>query len=334
LRGDVGPERLQYSFGEPDQNSTAPILLTIKEIHMKSMTSRRGQRGFSMTEMAVALSVAGLLTGGVLKSVELMEQARLLHSGSLLEATAAGHQLFLDKYQYLPGDVPGATQLIAASLVNGNGDNILTVTGDDGANDGFTGEAYNYWAHLSAAGMGPGARGETAADMATTAAATGLQSVVDGSQYPLFPLGGYMQVISGKTARAISAPGAIARTITSIDAGTASNTPQIQLNEMYYRIGTSPASQTAATAGVLSFADKANRLTSVNQMDLYRMDLKFDDGKPSSGRLMTTSTDCIGTDTSANQYLPGANAATKSASCLALYRAASTGGSPNIVAIP
>ncbi|WP_372827692.1 type II secretion system protein [Polaromonas sp.] len=289
------------------------------------------QRGFSLTEMAVALSVAGLLTGGVLKGVELMEQARLLKSGALLEATSTGHQLFLDKYQYMPGDLPGATQLIAASLVNGNGDNILTVTGDDKDNDGWTGEAYNYWAHLSAAGLGPGARGETAADMATAAAAAGLQSMVDGSQYPMFPLGGYMQVISGATARKIPETGGVPRTITSIATGTASAWPQMQLNEVYYRIGTSPASQTATTAGVLSFAASNNALTAVNQIDLYRMDLKFDDGKPSSGRLMTTSADCIGADTSANQYMPGTIGVGVSTSCLALYRAASTGGSPNIV---
>lgn len=294
------------------------------------MTRHQRQKGYSLIEAAVMLAVSGLLVGGVLKGVEMMEQARLLKSGKLLEDTAIGHQMFVDKYQFLPGDLPGAKQLVAGSLINGNGDNILTVTGDSKTNDGFTGEAYNYFAHLSAAGMGPGARGQTAVDMAASAAATAIQSAVDGSHFPLFPLGGYLQVISGKTARS-EHEAAVAGRVTSVGADTDSNHPQIQLNELYYRIGVSAESTgTLAAGGVLAFADKANVGTAVNQVDLYRMDLKFDDGKPSSGRLMTTTTDCIGTDTSADQYLPGTNAATKSTSCLVLYRAANTGGSPNI----
>lgn len=290
------------------------------------MTRHQRQKGYSLIEAAVMLAVSGLLVGGVLKGVEMMEQARLLKSGKLLEDTAIGHQMFVDKYQFLPGDLPGAKQLVAGSLVNGNGDNILTVTGDLKTNDGFTGEAYNYFAHLSAAGMGPGARGQTAVDMAASAAATAIQSAVDGSHFPLFPLGGHLQVISGATARS-EHEGAVAR-ITSVHANTASAHPQIQLNELYYRIGVTE--DATATNGVLGYAGAENTGTAVNQVDLYRMDLKFDDGKPSSGRLMTTTTDCIGTDTSADQYLPGTNAATKSTSCLVLYRAANTGGSPNI----
>lgn len=294
----------------------------------KAAPGYQRQAGFSLTEVAVALSVSGLLVGGVLKSVDMMEQARILKAGALLENTATGHQLFLDQFQYMPGDLGGATQLIAASLVNGNADNILTVTGDDGDNDGFTGESYHYWAHLAAAGMGPGARGETAANMAAATSDVAIQSVVDGSQYPMFPLGGYMQVVSGISARNNSTAGTAGRTITSTDpAASDSTAPQIKVNDLFYRIGV-----TAADPQVLSFAAALNNTTAVNQYDLYRMDLKFDDGKPSSGRLMTTTGDCIGTDTSANQYLPGTSAAGNSTSCIVLYRAATTGGSPNLVA--
>jgi len=294
----------------------------------RSTGGRKGQAGFSLTEVAVALSVAGLMVGGVLKSVELMEQGRMLKSGTLLEQTATGHQLFMDKYQYMPGDLPGAAELIAEGAVNGNGDNILSVTGDTQASDGYTGEAYQYWSHLAAAGMGPGSNGYIKADVSTgLTSATSTESIIEGTHFPTFPSGGFMQVISGKSAR-LNKDTSV-RGSTSALGDTASEFPQIRLNELYYRVGrhVTTATQPLSTSAAL------NNAPAITAVDVARMDLKFDDGRPSSGRMMTTTTSCLssGTTLADQNYNYNNTTAAGSSACVLLYRAANSGGSTALV---
>src|SRR5690606_22964586 len=89
---------------------------------------RRGQRGFTLTEMALVLVIVGLLIGGVLKGQELIESARIRAAASQLDQVRAATTAFQDKYQSLPGDFAAATTRIAASLTDGNGNGLVGVT--------------------------------------------------------------------------------------------------------------------------------------------------------------------------------------------------------------
>jgi len=104
--------------------------------------------GFSLVELAIGLVIIGLLVGGVLKGVELIESARLKSTLSQINEFRVAVSTFMDRYDALPGDYHEASQHIKAGLKNGNNSGTI-----DGQGLARGSQALQFWAHLSEANL-------------------------------------------------------------------------------------------------------------------------------------------------------------------------------------
>ena len=120
--------------------------------------------GFSLLELSIVLVIIGLLASGVMVGQSLVRGAELRSvmndHNKILSATNA----FKLKYNALPGDMRNATAFwgkdnaacstdtgtaTVGGTCNGNGNNILAAP----AGGSSTGEMFQFWKHLSLAGV-------------------------------------------------------------------------------------------------------------------------------------------------------------------------------------
>jgi len=113
---------------------------------MPKRVSQTANEGFSLVELAVALVIIGLLVGGVLKGLDLIESARLKSVLSQINEYRVAVSAFLDRYDALPGDYSDASTYIHKDLKNG--DNSGIIEGEGLAADS---QALAFWSHLAAA---------------------------------------------------------------------------------------------------------------------------------------------------------------------------------------
>ena len=121
-------------------------------------------KGFTLVELAIVMTIIGLLIGGVLKGQQLMTNARIssqIKQFQQIEAAAIG---FRDAYAYLPGDIPNALQRVrncnaSNFCTNGDGNNIIGVitSSFNPTQAGLTSlpqvETSMFWKHLALADM-------------------------------------------------------------------------------------------------------------------------------------------------------------------------------------
>lgn len=109
------------------------------------------QRGFTMVELAISLTVIGLLLVAVLKGQEIIVNTRANSLIRQLKNYDAGVAVFMDSYGFLPGDLRNPADLLSGCNTQlcsrvGNGDgkvqNVSTFF-----------ETYNFFTHLSRAGV-------------------------------------------------------------------------------------------------------------------------------------------------------------------------------------
>lgn len=89
------------------------------------------QKGFTLVELAIVMTIIGLLIGGILKGQELMENARVTATISQVKSYEAAVTTFRDSYAAVPGDMVAADQRVpgcagvscqhTAALGGGNG---------------------------------------------------------------------------------------------------------------------------------------------------------------------------------------------------------------------
>jgi len=114
---------------------------------------RRGQRGFTLVEIAMVLVFIGLLLGGILKGQEMVTQAKIKSLIADFSGISAAYSAYQDRYRAVPGDDPNAA-LRWAGATAGNGDG--QVAGKYNSQNAAD-ESRLWWAHLRRAGFVAGA---------------------------------------------------------------------------------------------------------------------------------------------------------------------------------
>ncbi len=71
---------------------------------MKMFKEMRGQKGFSLIELAIALVIIGIITGAVLKGQDLLESARIRSFDSSVREWETAVWTYLDRKGQFPGD--------------------------------------------------------------------------------------------------------------------------------------------------------------------------------------------------------------------------------------
>ncbi|GAB6033911.1 prepilin-type N-terminal cleavage/methylation domain-containing protein [Galenea microaerophila] len=102
------------------------------------------QKGFTLVEIAIVLVIIGLLLGGVLKGQELIKSAKVKSEMQQIDGITAAINTYQDRFGYLPGDDPGASNRLGTDPNHdGNG---------NGTFSNAEGNQY-IWEHMAAAGL-------------------------------------------------------------------------------------------------------------------------------------------------------------------------------------
>lgn len=143
------------------------------------MRNGKNNKAFTLVELAIVITIIGLLIGGVLKGQELLENARLTAAVNQIKAAQAGAITFKDIYKALPGEIVNPANFIQNCTtvpcnISGNGDGRI---GQAGTAQQTYAEHHNFWIHMERAGV-----------MTGFTQGTGYNGWA--ISYPSFPLGG------------------------------------------------------------------------------------------------------------------------------------------------
>ena len=94
------------------------------------MKTAHPNAGFTLVELAIVMTVIGLLIGGVLKGQEMMRNAQMTATVKRVQSFQAALSTFEDIYKALPGDFIAAQSRLpnctaANHCYNGNGNYVL-----------------------------------------------------------------------------------------------------------------------------------------------------------------------------------------------------------------
>lgn len=167
----------------------------------------RRHKGFTLVELAIVMTIIGLLVGGILKGQEMVANARVNATVSQIQAYRAALIAFRDAYSALPGDMPNANSRIPNCNIGCNtvisgwgraGDGAIGIGDWNGSPQTFGGvtqgpvigpdvgfETLNFWTHLLMAGLIGGVTED------------GIRAAIPfefGLTNPASPLGGGFQV--------------------------------------------------------------------------------------------------------------------------------------------
>ena len=231
------------------------------------MTKLNKQKGFTLVELAIVMTIIGLLIGGILKGQELMENARVTATIAQVKSYEAAATTFRDSFSALPGDMANAQQRIpncgvaacnpvgvtagdsivgtAAAAVNlGRADGTA---GTGGLFADVRGETVLFWLHMLKADLIAGV---------SDAAITG-GNAAWGESHPSGKIGGGFRVANGDGTLPIGSPAAA---------------------------GTGPAGTLLILAGSPTVALNANPgVQALVPAKAAQIDRKMDDGKSQTG---------------------------------------------------
>lgn len=142
-------------------------------------------KGFTLVELAIVMTIIGLLIGGVLKGQEMINNARVTATIAQIKSYQAAMETFRDRFDNRPGDFPRATTRLpgcttATYCLNGDGNGRVGLVGQAiSAIVSTQSETVQVWKHLALADLISGV--SPAADW---------QSPVWGKSHPAAPIAG------------------------------------------------------------------------------------------------------------------------------------------------
>ena len=231
---------------------------------------RKYQAGFSLVELSIVLVILGLVIGGVLTGKSLIRAAELRGVTTDYQRFVAATQIFNEKYQALPGDITNATEFwgTAAACPGTHLQPSTDARTCNGNGNGMvfgetpsSNESYRFWQHLANAGL------------------------ISGTY-------------SGVTGGAVNANTSIA-----------ANSPSGKASNQLWFVWHWPTVASIAGQGWFQ-RDYGNRLSVGsafpnaepwgvgNPAEMLGIDIKLDDGKPATGKVMVHPADC--TDATSN----------------------------------
>lgn len=211
--------------------------------------NRKGEKGFTLVELAIVMIVIGLLLGGVLQGQELIQNAQISNLSAQMRGFQTAHTAFLDRYGQAPGDLENAGARIpgcaapCTSIAATDNDGSLNIA--VGAQNTIADEGAQYFLHLFRAGF--------IGDMNGTASGP---PPTFGNELPTSTIGGGFQ------AGSLGGPVAAAAVTGFVGAN---------MRQGFYIVHNGTNVPVAASTGVLN----ANQAGAV--------DRKLDDGNPIDG---------------------------------------------------
>lgn len=121
----------------------------------------QNQRGFTLIEMSLVILIIGLIVGGFFSATTLVRQYQLRATLKQMREFQTAHMTFRLKYNYLPGDIPNATNFFGTNpdcsggtagdgTCNGNGNDKIELIGPLQVPPR---EQFYAWNHLALAGL-------------------------------------------------------------------------------------------------------------------------------------------------------------------------------------
>jgi prepilin-type N-terminal cleavage/methylation domain-containing protein len=160
----------------------------------RSTMTDSSRQGFTLVELSIVLVIIGLLLGGVLIGRDMIRQSQLRSVTADVEGYFAATQMFMDKYNCIPGDCSNA-ETYWTDAADGNGDGRL---GSSAA--GVAGENFGAWQQLALAGFIKGKYTGIAGDGGANNALVGVNvpaSKISSGGYTWY----YYGMMSGDAAR-------------------------------------------------------------------------------------------------------------------------------------
>lgn len=250
------------------------------------------KQGFSLVELSIVLVILGLLTGGILSGQSLIRASELRALSTEYQRYITAVHSFRDRYFQLPGDMNnaqsfwGIAHATPGTCVTTASTTPLTCNGNGNQQvflSSGSNEVYRFWQHLSNAGL--------------------IEGSFDGITHG-----------------------------TTETSSTAANSPNSRINSalwyVEYWTGTIAGNSylfDGQYGHILTVgAASANNIPGgkiLRPDELWNMDVKFDDGKPATGKLVSNGLLASCTTTSSSSALTADYLLSgTSASCNAMFR--------------
>lgn len=268
------------------------------------MKSIHTQKGFTLVELAIVMTIIGLLIGGILKGQELMENARVTSTVAQVKSYEAAITTFRDAFNAFPGDMPNTINRLPGCTAA-----CEPVAGAGAAGNGIVG----------AAGWGAGGW-----QAQVTAAQNGATPAAVGQETQLFWVHLLKaDLIAGVTDSPLRAGGQLAWG-DSHPAGRIGGGFVVGFGDGTIGLGsnqTTPGVTGAVVALVQNINVTPGIVAGLNPLTPARaaqIDRRIDDGRPGTGYVQAygTQASCFGTVAATPQYIE----ATVSKDCGLIFR--------------